>query len=263
MIHSNYYSIPRLALTLAGTLAPLSLQGAILYQEDFASSGSTVGGEGWSGWGALGDVDTATNYTTTIGTAPNARMQRTTGNGSLKALFAQGRGGTGTPTVVNDRFVAVANSIGSYSLVADELSTIRWDQGLNYVGANPQFTQVLVQVGGNWYASVGTYTNSVASSNGSMTNIETKELDLTGASGLGTTAWHTITFGDGEAITLGAQVDTPIGTTLTSIGFAIFTGDISGRTVWIDNVQLNSIPEPSALLSSSVAGLLLLRRRRG
>ena len=260
MIHLSTRKISPIVFSLFGMLCPLSLQAAILYQEDFGSSGSTVGGEGWSGWGALGDVDTATTYTTTVGAAPNARMQRTAGSGTVKALFAQGRG-SGSPTVINDRFVAVANSIGSYSLVADELSTIRWDQGLNYVGANPQYVQVLVQVDGNWYASVGTYSNSVASSNGSMTNIETKELDLTGASGLGTTAWHTITFGDGQAITMGSQVATPIGTTITSLGFAIYTGDISGRTAWIDNVQLNSIPEPS-VLASSAAGLLLLARRR-
>lgn len=251
------------SLALVAILSPLSLQGAVLYQEDFASSGALLTGEGWSGWGALSDASTATTYTSVSTASPNARLQRLQGNGPSKALFAQSRGTSGTPTVTNDRFVAVANSIGSYSLVADELSTIRWDQGLTHVTTDPQFVQLLVQVGGTWYASAGTYTNSAATSSGGMTtNIETKELDLAGASGLGTTAWNTITFGDGGTITMGAQVATPIGTTLTSIGFAMYTGNGGGRTVWIDNVQLNSIPEPSVLMSSAAAALFLLRRRR-
>lgn len=238
---------------------------ALLYSEDFGSANSTLAGENWAGWGALGDTATATTYTSFSATSPESRLTRIAGSGPSKALFAQSRNSGGSPAVINDRFVAVTTSIGgSYSPGVDEstsLGSLIWEQSLS--SASSQSVQVLVQVAGAWYASVASYSNTANSSGGSPTNTETKSLDLAGAQGLGTNAWYQITFGDGSPITVGSQVSTPIGNTLTGVGFAIFTGNGAGRTIWIDNVQLVSVPEPSVMISSAAAGLLLLRRRRG
>lgn len=257
---------PHLILSLISTVSAFQPSlGAVLYSEDFNAAGSTLGGESWSGWGALGDTATATTYTSTSTASPESRLTRIAGSGPSKALFAQSRNSGGSPTVINDRFVAVTTAIGgSYTPGLDEstsLGSIVWEQSLT--AATSQSVQVLVQVAGAWYASLASYSNAANSSAGAPSNTEIKSLDLAGAQGLGTNQWYQITFGDGSPITLGSQVSTPIGNTLTGLGFALFTGSGAPRTIWIDNVQLVSVPEPSVIISSAAAGLLLLRRRRG
>ncbi|WAC21581.1 hypothetical protein OVA24_09310 [Luteolibacter sp. SL250] len=260
----------RLAL-LAGmlTFAPVC-KGATLYSQNFNAGGSTstLSTINWSGWGALGSA-TATTYTTSLGTSPDSRLGQVTGNtGGSKAIFAQSRN-SGSPTIINDRFVVTSTTInGPHQLGSIEnvsLGTLSWKQSLTApTGANSQYVQVLVQVDNVWYASVETFTNSAGGSSGNNgTNNETKEFDLAGATGLGTTSWYGITFGDNSPITIGSQVTNPIGDTITGIGFAMFTGNGSGRTVWIDDVEINSIiPEPSSALLAAAGVLALSARRR-
>jgi hypothetical protein len=199
----------------------------------------------WSGWGARGAA-TATTYTSTVlpssGTStPRLGIHSVTGaNGDPGVLFAHS-GGTSTPTASrNDRFV-ITTDTGTLSVSPDGLNTIVWKQA----SSNPATfaTRVLVKSGGQWYASAQTYTVSQASSSGNMTNAETKLHDLWGPSGLGTTQWKTITFGNGQAISLGANnVSTAIGTTITGLGLLITTDDAFNRATFIDDVRLTSFP---------------------
>jgi hypothetical protein len=250
-------------------IAPVC-QGAILYTQNFNAGGSTspLSSINWSGWGAMGS-GTATTYTTSLGTSPESRLGQVTGNtGGSKALFAQSRG-PNSPTIINDRFVATSTLInGPHQLGSLEnvsLGTLTWKQSLTAAtGGNSQYVQVLVQVDNVWYASVETFTNTAGGSAGNnATNNEVKEFNLAGASGLGTTGWYGITFGNDSPITIGPQVTNPIGDTITGIGFFIFTGTGNGRTVWIDDVEINSIiPEPSSALLAATGLLAVATRRR-
>jgi len=263
-----FFSHPASLAAIALTVMSTTTKAATLYSQSFATNNTSLSTYSWQGWGALGDSDTAVNYTSTSTAAPNARLRVLQGNGQNVAIFAQARqnatSGVPNPTV-NDRFVAVTTNIGGpYNLVSSNLGVIEWRQSVSAHAT--QFVRVMVQVDGNWYASSTSYTNSASGSSGASTSErETKQLDLAGPLGLNTTSWRTATFGDGAAITLGAtEVTTPIGSELTGIGFFIFTGDASNRTVWIDDVLLTSVPEPSGalLMAGGLAVLLGGRRRR-
>lgn len=263
------------SVAAAGFFAPADASAQVaLHEWDFATLSSrnlaaygVATNSNWAGWGAQGGTvvaDIYTNYDVPgSGAVPRLQNHSVAGADSANGVLFAHSSSDATAANRNDRFV-VTTTFDELDLGADNLSHIAWEQAFTNTAS---FVRVLVQVDGAWYASNTQFLNSAASGAGSMTNAETKTLDLTGALGLGTTAWRSATFGDGLSIAIsGTDVETPIGTSITGLGFFLLAGNAANRAVFIDNVALVAIPEPSAaaalLGGFFLASCLITRRRR-
>lgn len=271
--------LPLLATALLTAAGSISSTAAVLYSANFVGTGNgSISGASPAGWTAFGSLEdlgsgsiNATEYTNTApGTSDNNasnRLGRTNGagNASDRALFIR----TGnTASTRNDRFV-VATTFAPLSLGSDpetSLGSVTWNMG--FLVASAMHAQVLVQVDGNWYVSLGTFSTTNNASSGNPSNKdgwESKSLDFNDPStGLSSTAWSTISFDATGGIVIGTQVDDPLGTEITGIGLYVFAGNASGRVAWIDDIQIHSVPEPSTLMLSGLlfSGLLGLRKRK-
>ena len=223
---------PAFALAL-GLLWPSLLHAQTALREwNFSTKArASLDAQGWAGWGSAGKKP-ATNYTAhrpaATGEAPRLGLHIVPGVGRTPGvLFAH----TGA-SAEHDRFV-VTTTFDPLPAAA----RLSWEQAANNPGCT---VRVLVQVGDKWYASQQQFKTAKPSSAGGMTNSETKTLDLAGSSGLNSTAWLEVTFGEKQPIAVqNKPVRKAPGTPLTGIGFLLVAGDAPNRVVFVDNVALH------------------------
>jgi|GEM_PF-5838790 len=232
----------------------------------------------WSAFSAPTVSDNLSDavFTNTASNGPRARNYGGAGEGGVAGylfLAAGQSGGTIHETMI------VTTTFDALDLATDQLDSISWYQSVyapsgGNASAVAMNVYLLVQVDGSWYASENPFKNPTNGAAGNMgTGGLTHTLELDGPSGLGTTAWRTISFADGSPVAVGASlVSTAIGTNISGIGFYVdFRGGTGSsahdRRVFIDSIRITAaaIPEPSAaaaLVGLGVLGSALGRRRR-
>lgn len=154
---------------------------------------------------------------------------------------------------VNFMFNNASSSAGTSSFV--------WIDGLS-AGSATQFDSVrftlqnestaenikiALQIGGAWYVTNTSYNNNVA-------NITSATISTAGSS------WNFLDFTYGVEMGIGSATSLPITGSITGVG--IYDESRAAR-IRFDNLEIHTIPEPSAfVLLGAGAGLALLRRRR-
>ena len=242
----------RVSLLLAAS-ATLSM-GAIVYSESFTTDDTGVqpiGAKGWEGKrstapAVVGDppgiIDTSHNN--------GAYRAGTVGgtNGSLDDyLFAQTQNGT----VKEDFFLYTTTTVTAFKPSDYTNLTATWNRNGDAVDAY----HFAVKVGSTWYASDSSYTNSAAGQG------------ATAAFNLLTATWKNV-LTDGT-LQIGTQSETYSslfagGAEISGIGFYIdglSVNSTANRTIRLDNIVIESIPEPSGAMIS-LLGLTALAGRR-
>lgn len=227
-------------LVLAGCASALQAQ-ATLQEWTFDNRGvtHTLATFGWSGWGARND-ERAVNFTSTISfDSAQPRLGRIKNIKSADGtMLLAASTGTGDPA--KNRFVAVTQ-FGPLSLEDDRLGSVTWSQASTSLDGS---VRLLVRCGEKWYASARGFTNAAVSGISTVTNAELHSLDLAGPDGLASSGWHAINFGDHNVIEVAsAPVGSPLGRTISGVGFLIEFSASHDRRIYIDNVIIaTSIP---------------------
>lgn len=222
-------TLPTLAVSLLGLAAA---PGAISFP--FNSTLGTYQPAAFVGWTtAHRSGATVTNLTNTT---PDGN---TAGANQIGIGNAAGVGGTASYLFsINDGTGQVFAASTTFS--SETATSVTWQIGNNNAST---LVQLLVQSGGNWYATQASY----SSPSTTLPQFQSGGSTLL-AVDLATATWNSYNL---TTMTTGAASVLP-STTLTGVGFQI-TNPTDNSVTRIDNV--NVIPEPSALLLGA-AGLL-------
>ena len=142
----------------------------------------------------------------------------------------------------------------AFSLLPANITSITYLAGNSSASLTTSF---VVQQNGNWFVSTTSF-NTVAqtlanynSSTASKAELKTLNFDIL------STSWNALTIDPDVELSVGAATALDSLAPITRIGIYA-TG--SGVTR-IDDITINGVPEPSALLLSALVSLALLRRR--
>lgn len=242
----------RLPLLLAASASISS--GAVIYSESFdtdATGVHSIGAKGWEGKRStppamVGDPPGITD------TSHNNGIYRagTVGgaNGSLDDyLFAQTQNGT-----VKEDFLLYTTTLTSFAPSNYTSLTATWSRNGDAVDAY----HLAVKVGNDWYVSQTSYLTSAPGQGG------------TPALNLLTTSWsNVLTTG---TLQIGTETSTysslfGSGAEISGIGFYIdglSVNSSANRTIRLDNIMIDGVPEPSAAALSILGLTALIGRRR-
>jgi hypothetical protein len=259
-------------LALLGLLASTA-QATLIYSENFTNAHVTPLNS--YGWGVHVESTAKTN----AGATPVSGW----------TMIAGGTGG-GVSDIANinagpnmigaDARTSLKNAIGSTAPAISWTSEYTVDTSANSINsisfllgnsATSVTTRVAVRIGGNWYASVPTFTNATSGV------YESKTLTWSTAA----SSWRSLT-NDGDMTIDGSSVATTIAGTALSLGATLGanlpSGNITGFGLFFDGIVNNAtarydlyqidataIPEPStyaALVGMVVLGSALIRRNR-
>lgn len=239
---------------------------AQMYVENFTnpagtSSNTNTGAIGWSSYFATSTQATAiTDFSLMTAVAMNGNYACLTNtNGSPTGT------GVGFLATVNSSgpagYYGVVHTFGSALTVANG-TQISWIMGNSSTTAT---VRLLVQSGGNWYASAATFSNTTSNT---ITSAATFYTTTTAANGYGlnfstdAANWLSFTLDPANGK---MQLGTAIGSNLTSndiTGIGFYTSN-NTTVVRLDNLTI--IPEPTSFalfgLSIAVLGLNLRQRR--
>jgi hypothetical protein len=216
---------------------------AVIYRETFGNTtGSNValpaGGwtstsNGGSGWRSSPNTGRATDL-------PNVSAG-TTSSQSIGYLLNT----TNTVSIIYTTEYVIAQT------VIPDLATISWYQGNN----TPSETRVIVQIGGSWYATTETFTNTAVASNANFgAEAEVQVFNWTTSA----SSWRALTV-SGSTETLGATLTESLPTgQITAFGL-YFAATSSQR---FDTFEIQTIPEPHLAALGGLGTLILLIRRR-
>jgi hypothetical protein len=227
--------------------------GAIIYSESFTTdltNVQSISAENWAG--------RQSNSGSAIDVVHNSGSYRagTVGGGNSGPpavddyLFAQ----TQSTTTAVDFFLYTTSTLSAFSSFAPSdytALTATWNRNGDSV-AGLHFT---VQVGGNWYVSQSNYNSTIPGQG------------VTPALNLLTSTWWNLV--NGATLEIGSTTSTysdlfGSGAQITGVGFFIDNLAVSGsanRTIRLDDIVIDGVPEPSAALLS-VLGLASLAARR-
>lgn len=242
----------RIPLLLAAAASISS--GAVIYSESFdteAAGVQAISAKGWEGKrstppAVVGDPP---GITDTIHNSGTYRAGTVGGaNGALDDyLFAQTQNGT----VKEDFFLYTTTTVTAVKPSDYTAMTATWSRNGDAVDAY----HLTVKVGTNWYASDASYTTSAAGQG------------VTPAFNLLTATWKNV-MTDGT-LQIGTQSETYStlfagGAEISGIGFYIdglSVNSSANRTIRLDNIVIDAVPEPSAA-ALSILGLTALTGRR-
>jgi hypothetical protein len=155
-----------------------------------------------------------------------------------------------------DQFVAYTTE---YTIDGSLVSDFSWYSGSMYSGDTQQ---IVVQIGGNWYAST-TRINPVTVSSGGLFGATATQSTLT----FNTAAanWQTLNFSPGSDLTLGSVLTSPLPSG-TITGFGLYV-DIANHSAgnersYFDTFEIDSVPEPTSLGLLATIGTIGLTSRR-
>jgi hypothetical protein len=241
----------RIPLLLAAATSISS--GAVIYSESFdtdASGVQAIGAKGWEGKrstppAVVGDPPGITDTVHNSGTYRAGTVGGA--NGALDDyLFAQTQNGT-----VKEDFFLYTTTVTAFAPNNYTSLTATWSRNGETVDAY----HLAVKVGDNWYVSQTSYTGSAPGQGATpVLNLLTTSWSnvlTTGTLQIGTeTSTYSSLFGSGAEI--------------SGIGFYIDGLSVSGsanRTIRLDNIVIDAVPEPSAA-ALSILGLAALMGRR-
>jgi PEP-CTERM motif. len=241
-----------LASLILSVLGVLPLSAAVVYSEDFLHTDSnniltSNGAIGWNG------------YVTSTGAAPanpdsGDRVAVSVNNGpdGTKGYLYSSNSSTANLNLVT--FDEFASSV--------EAGQITWKMGNNTV--NNIQVRLLIKQGTSWYATTTTYQANMAYSNVAAFQALTgpnQTFNFTTAA----SAWQSITLTPGAAMPLGSTLTSDLASNqIDGIGFYISHTTATGSTMRIDDLVVNSVPEPASMLLGALGALgMLAVRRRG
>lgn len=229
--------------------------GAVIYSESFdtdASGVQPISAKDWEGKRSTAPavVGDPPGITDTIHNSGTYRAGTVGGvSGSLDDyLFAQTQNGT----VKEDYFLYTTTTVTTFKPSDYTSLTATWSRNGDAVDAY----HLTVKVGNNWYASDASYTTSAAGQG------------ATPAFNLLTATWKNV-LTDGT-LQIGTESETYSslfagGAAISGIGFYIdglSVNSSANRTIRLDNIVIDAVPEPSAALLSILGLTALVRRRK-
>ncbi|WP_043585773.1 hypothetical protein [Geminisphaera colitermitum] len=130
-------------------------------------------------------------------------------------------------------------AIGTITPINITDTTVTWTMGNASTGSK---VQLMVQSGGEWYVSSGTYSNSSTYTAGTFASAETASVTQT--LNFSTATWNAFALNPGTAMSVGATAALP-SSSITGIGF--YVTNASGL-VRLDTLTVTSaaVPEPTA-----------------
>jgi hypothetical protein len=144
-------------------------------------------------------------------------------------------------------------------------TSFSWDAASGYTG---DLQRLIVQIGGNWYAS----TSPISPPSGVIAGTSFQNGSGTFSTPFSTaaTAWDTLNFTPGSDLTLGSQLTSPLPSgDITGFGIYAQIADAAGSSnerTFIDSFEVNAtsaVPEPTEGLVMLVCAMgALIRRRR-
>ncbi|MGE9267124.1 MAG: PEP-CTERM sorting domain-containing protein [Verrucomicrobiales bacterium] len=213
----------------------------VLYAEDFTTTGTSNEFTSLIGW-------TSYRGATAGDTLDNEASPRWAAAGSTGVDSSQG-------FLFLQDSIGVAYEANAFSLLPTNITDFTYQAGNSSTAAEVRF---IIQQNGNWYATNSTYTTASKTISQFRTTSETKTHAFT----LAAADWRELTITPGTGYTLsGAPLAADLSATdaITSIGFYASGANAIYR---MDNLQINGIPEPSALLLLGLAAPAALRRKR-
>lgn len=227
--------------------------GAVIYSESFTTDLAgvqSISAENWAG--------RQSNSGSAIDVVHNSGAYRagTVGGGNSGPpavddyLFAQ----TQSTTTAVDFFLYTSSAISAFPSFAPNnytALTATWNRNGDAVAG----LHLTVQVGGNWYVSQSNYNSTIPGQG------------VTPAFNLLTSTWWNLV--NGATLEIGSTTSTysdlfGTGAQITGVGFFIDNLAVSGssnRTIRLDDIVIDGVPEPSAA-ALSILGLLALTGRR-
>jgi len=156
-----------------------------------------------------------------------------------------------------DQFVVYTTE---YNIDGTLVNDFSWYSGSMYSGDSQR---VIVQIGGNWYASTTSQTPVNPVNNGSSFGSTATQSTLTFSTAAAN--WETLNFSAGSDLTLGSVLSSPLPSgSITGFGLYIQIANQSAgnEKSYFDTFELDSVPEPASGGLMCVGGLCLLARRR-
>jgi hypothetical protein len=156
-----------------------------------------------------------------------------------------------------DQFVVYTTE---YTIDGSLVNDFSWYSGSMYSGDSQR---IIVQIGGNWYASTTSVTPVNPVNNGSSFGAAATQSTLTFSTAAAN--WDTLNFTAGSDLTLGSALSSSLPSGSIT-GFGLYAqianhSDANERT-YFDTFVVDSVPEPAAVGMLGAGGLVLLARRR-
>lgn len=242
-IRTRSASLVGAGLLALPSLIPSSLQAAPIYEETFTNTSVPLNNQpvnyvGWNGYsGASGtDISAVTPSGSTYAGISNVAGNPNSTVGYLSFV------NNSTPTT----FAAVETGLSLNSP-----TDISWAMNANASGNS---VYLLVQVDGNWYASLNPFTTPAV---GNATDFQTSPTVSTTFT-TNASAWRNFTLNPGTSMALGSALGSNLSSSVvTGIGFYTTSTGVTR----IDTLQV--VPEPGAMamVVMGLMGVTLLRKR--
>lgn len=266
--------ISLLATVFAGAIL-LSMQvtqaQVTIYREIFAnlaisnnlpSSDSWVGSWNSAATDSQAGGSSATSYfgiSSSAGnsTAVGAPINTTPAEVNTNRGFLFISGGAGLPGATNWIATTSAYTVNTGANTVNDMS---FYSGNAYTAS---LEHIVVQIDGNWYATVQTFGNAVAVTSAANFAAQAQQDIFTWTTAA--SAWETLNYTPGTTLTLGSVLSSALpGDNITAFGLYSDALGGAGATTRVDTFQIDAVPEPSsvALVLSGVGVLMGLRRFR-
>jgi len=235
-------------LSLTGLAFLTSANAAVLYSQTFnnvTGNNTVVGTVGWAGY--LGANATAAPNNGSVDTVMIANVAGNPSTDGNSFLFAQ------NPNTASQIFAATT------TFASINPTTITWKQGNSDTAIQ---VRLMVQSGGNWYASstaftnASTYTAATFSSAGNAADVSKSFTFTTSAS-----AWRSLTLTPGTSLILGSVIGSNLSSSsITGVGFFVSEPSLNQKAR-LDTLEI--VPEPTTIVmfGLGLAGILCLRKR--
>ena len=253
----KYKIIPNILTTPISLmiLSAASLNATVIYTENFDNSTSENQSSSFIGWEAY----TGTSATDISANAPNSGnrmgLSNLSGNpSSSDGYFFAANSGSGT----QDQIWAGINT----GLSLSNVSEISWRMGNSTTVAS---VKLLVEVGGQWYASATSFSNSNTYNASSFSSgADTPDIVKNLTFSTDAADWLELNLDPGNSLNIASSPISDLPTsTVTGIGFFVDSGN-TFTTVRLDSLEISAatIPEPSSFALMLILGATSLAVRR-